>query len=120
MKKKTLVIGASTNKNRYSNLAIRSLRKQGHLVETISLREGKVLDVQLNTEQKNFKNIHTITLYINPKRQPEYYAYIINLNPTRVIFNPGTENPEFYALLKKHNIIVEVACTLVLLSTDQY
>src|SRR5699024_6851792 len=100
MKKKTLVIGASAKSNRNSNLAIRSLREQGHLVETVGLHKGKVLDVHLNTEKKSFKHIHSVTLYINSKRQHHYYAYSNSVNPKRVIFNPGTENPEFYALLK--------------------
>ena len=68
----------------------------------------------------DFKDVDTVTLYLNPKRQKGYYDYIISLKPSRVIFNPGTENPEFYLLLKKHNIAFEQACTLVLLSTNQY
>jgi hypothetical protein len=44
----------------------------------------------------------------------------LNLNPTRVIFNPVTENPEFYSLLSEASIHYEAACTLVLLSTSQY
>ncbi|MBF4984094.1 CoA-binding protein, partial [Nonlabens mediterrranea] len=38
----------------------------------------------------------------------------------RVIFNPGTENPEFYEKLNQAGIKSEVACTLVLLGTGQY
>ena len=68
-----------------------------------------------------YKNIDTVTLYLNPKRQEEYYDYIISLQPRRVIFNPGTENMEFIKLLKNNQIESEIACTLVLLSTtSQY
>ena len=67
-----------------------------------------------------YKNIDTVTLYLNPKRQEEYYDYIISLQPRRVIFNPGTENMEFIKLLKNNQIESEIACTLVLLSTNQY
>ena len=117
---KTLVIGASLNSSRYSNMAIVKL-KQFH-IETVALglKSGLVEDVAIATEKKAFDDIHTVTLYLNPKRQEEYYDYIISLNPKRVIFNPGTENPEFYELLKKSGIITEVACTLVLLTTGQY
>lgn len=117
---KTLVIGASLNSSRYSNMAIVKL-KQFH-IETVALglKSGLVEDVAIETDKKVFDDIHTVTLYLNPKRQEAYYDYIISLNPKRVIFNPGTENPEFYHLLDKHQIKYEIACTLVLLSTNQY
>ncbi len=118
--KKTLVLGASLNPGRYSNLAINRLVKHGNTVEAIGLKKGVVAGVDISTEKETFENIDTVTLYLNPKRQQEYYDYIISLNPKRVIFNPGTENPEFYEMLRQNNIGVEVACTLVLLGTNQY
>jgi len=118
--KKTLVIGASLNPSRYSNIAINRLTQAGHSVEAVGLREGVVAGIPIKKEKETFKNIDTVTLYINAKRQPEYYDYILSLNPKRIIFNPGTENPEFYEVLEKNNIEYEVACTLVLLTTNQY
>lgn len=118
--KKTLVLGASLNPGRYSNLAINRLVNHGHSVEAVGLKNGTVAGVAISTEKENFENIDTVTLYLNPKRQEEYYDYIISLKPKRVIFNPGTENPEFYEMLHKNNIETEVACTLVLLGTNQY
>lgn len=118
--KKTLVLGASLNSSRYSNLAINRLVNHGHTVEAVGLREGTVAGVAISTEKEPFENINTVTLYLNPKRQEEYYEYIVSLKPKRVIFNPGTENPEFYEILQKNKIESEVACTLVLLGTNQY
>lgn len=118
--KKTLVIGASTNKGRYSNIAINRLRSHDVPTVAIGLRGGEVAGVQIETEKVPFQDIDTVTLYIGPARQPQYYDYIISLHPQRVIFNPGTENPEFYKLLKENGIETEVACTLILLATDQY
>lgn len=118
--KKTLVIGASLNPARYSNLAINRLVTYKHPVVAIGLKEGEVAGVQISTEKKDFKDIDTVTLYLNPQRQKSYYDYIISLKPKRVIFNPGTENPEFFKILRENSIEVEVACTLVLLGTNQY
>ncbi len=118
--KKTLVLGASLNPGRYSNLAINRLVSYGHTVEAVGLKKGVVAGVEISNDKEQFENIDTVTLYLNPKRQQEYYDYIISLEPKRVIFNPGTENPEFYEILKKNNIESEVACTLVLLGTNQY
>lgn len=120
MKKKTLVIGASLKTDRYSNIAIRRLRNNSHEVKAFGLREGIVNDVSIDTELLPYEGIDTVTLYLNPKRQEAYYDYIIGLEPRRVIFNPGTENPELYRLLEKNNIDFTVACTLVLLATHQY
>ncbi len=117
---KTLVFGASLKPHRYSSLAIQRLRNNN--IETLAFgpRTGEVGGVEVSTNLDDFREIDTITLYLNPRRQKEYYQDILKLKPRRVIFNPGTENPEFYELLKENNIEVEVACTLVLLGTGQY
>lgn len=118
--KKTLVIGASLNPGRYSNIAINRLVNAGHPVVAVGLKKGEVAGVSIDTEKVNYEAVDTVTLYLNPQRQQEYYDYIISLNPKRVVFNPGTENPEFYELLHNKGIKTEVACTLVLLATQQY
>ncbi|WP_066225255.1 CoA-binding protein [Formosa haliotis] len=120
MSKKTLVIGASLNPMRYSHMAIQKLVNYKHETVAFGLRVGEVSGVAIDTELIPYKGIDTVTLYLNPKRQEQYYDYIIGLKPKRVIFNPGTENPEFYKKLEAHGIATEVACTLVLLSTNQY
>lgn len=118
--KKTLVLGATVKPERYAFMALNNLTEKGHAVVAIGQNEGEVAGVKIQTKQIPLKNIDTVTLYLNPVRQRDYYNYIIGLKPKRVIFNPGTENPEFYQLLKANNIKVDVACTLVLLATNQY
>lgn len=120
MKDATLVIGTSLNEKRYSNLVVKTLKDKLHLIKAIGIRKGEVDGIKIDVDKKDYKNIDTVTLYLNPKRQEEYYNYIINLKPRRVIFNPGTENMEFINLLEENNIKSEIACTLVLLSTNQY
>ena len=120
MSKKTLVLGASLKPNRYSHYAIQRLVANKHEVVAFGLREGEVSGISIDTELLIYEDINTVTLYLNPKRQEAYYDFIISLKPKRVIFNPGTENPKFYKLLRENNIDFEVACTLVLLSTNQY
>ncbi len=120
MSKKTLVIGASLKLDRYSNIAIRRLVKYNHETVAFGMKAGDVAGVSIDTELKQYKDIDTVTLYLNPTRQKDYYNYIVSLKPNRVVFNPGTENPEFYTILKENNIDFEVACTLVLLGTNQY
>ncbi len=118
--KKTLIIGASNNPERYAYKAAERLLSHGHEIELLGLRPETVFGKIVDTEKKQFTGIDTVTLYVGPQRQPEYYDYVVSLHPKRVVFNPGTENPEFMDILAKNGIESEVACTLVLLGTGQY
>jgi predicted CoA-binding protein len=118
--KKTLVIGASENPERYSYLAVQKLKKQGHQVVALGRKSGKISDTSIITEFPTEQNIDTVTLYINPELQKQYINDILLLHPKRLIFNPGTENDELYATAKANGIEPLEACTLVLLSTGQY
>jgi len=120
MKKKTLVFGASLKSSRYSNLTIQKLRAKNIEVKAFGIQAGIVVDVFIETEKIMFQNIDTITMYMNSKRQAQYYDYIISLQPKRVIFNPGAENPEFVEKLGDCQILTENTCTLVRLSLNTY
>ncbi len=117
---KTLVFGASLKSHRYSNLAVQRLVAHGIQTVAFGLRAGVVSGVQVTTNLDTIQVVDTISLYMNPERQRAHYGDIIELQPRRVIFNPGAENPEFYPLLEEYGIEVEEACTLVLLGTGQY
>jgi uncharacterized protein len=118
--KKTLVLGVSENPERYSNLAVKKLLANNHPVIAWSKKKGTIGTTVFETEKKLFDTIDTVTLYLNPVHQKEYYDYIFSLHPKRIIFNPGTENGEFMELAEKKGIATQEACTLVLLSTGQY
>jgi len=120
MKNHTLVLGASENPQRYANMAIRRLRQHQHPVHAVGLRPGRVEDVEIVTGQPLFSDVDTVTLYIGPQHQSAIHDYILKLSPRRVIFNPGTEDERFERILKAAGILVEEACTLVLLGTGQY
>ncbi|MDD2279320.1 MAG: CoA-binding protein [Bacteroidales bacterium] len=120
MNKKTLVLGASSKPGRFSLLAIKSLVKHGFEVVAIGPRQDVVDGIPIFDYLVFPTDIHTVTLYLNRFKQEQYLDYIINLNPKRIIFNPGTENPELFKLAKQKGIEVSFDCTLVLLSTGQY
>lgn len=120
MKKKTLVLGASENPQRYSFLAVNKLIGRGHPVVAIGKKPGNVAGVDIQTAPPDLKDIDTVTLYLNADNQKPYYDYIAGLNPKRIIFNPGTENQELVTLAEARNITCINACTLVLLGTNQY
>ncbi|NQW41874.1 MAG: CoA-binding protein [Bacteroidetes bacterium] len=117
-----LVIGASENPERYAYKAIKLLNRNGYNVSALAIKAGNIdtIDFSTNTEDLKKENIDTVTLYVNSKNQEKYKEFIIQLKPRRVIFNPGTENEDFYDDLKRNNIAYEEACTLILLNTGQF
>jgi len=117
---KTLVLGASTNPQRVSFQAMHRLKSAGHEVVAVGGREGEVAGIPIHKGATPFENVDTVTLYLNATRQEQYYDYIMSLNPRRIIYNPGAENPELAKLAREHGIENEAACTLVMLSLDDY
>lgn len=117
---KTLVLGASEREDRYANKAVRKLVEHNHEVVAVGRSAGRIGDVPIETGQPVFADVDTVTLYIGPRFHSDISDYVLKLKPRRVIFNPGTENPEFQQLLESKGIAAVEACTLVLLSTGQY
>ena len=118
--KKTIVLGASANPERYSNMAIKNLTAHHHPVVAIGKTKGCIGGIEIETEKKNYDDIDTITIYLNSAHQKEYYPYIFSIHPKRIIFNPGAENDELASLALQNGIQPLEACTLVLLNTGQY
>ena len=118
--KKTVLLGATENPSRYSYLAVEKLNRYNHPVIAIGKQAGKIGNTKIIAEHPDEKDVDTVTLYLNPRLQKQYYDYIISLHPKRLIFNPGTENEELYDLAKANGIEPMEACTLVLLGTGQY
>lgn len=119
--KKTLILGASTNPERYAYKATVKLVEHGHEVFPVGLKEGEIEGSAILTNTPAIEDVDTVTLYVGPKNQPMYYDYIVNqIHPNRIIFNPGTENDELITLAQKQGIETEIACTLVLLSIGNY
>jgi len=118
--KKTLVLGASENSERYSYRAVKLLVSYGHNVVAVGNREGTLDDIEIKTQFPLEKDFDTVTLYLNPQRQSAYEEDILNIQPKRVIFNPGTENSPFMAKLESKGIEALAACTLVMLSVGNY
>ena len=118
--KKTVVLGASANPGRYSNIAVNKLSAYRHPVVAVGRREGNVDGIPVHKEKLQAEDIDTVTLYLNPQHQVEYYDYILGLKPKRIIFNPGTENEDLIKLAEENKIEPFIGCTLVMLSTGQY
>ncbi|MES2628757.1 MAG: CoA-binding protein [Bacteroidota bacterium] len=118
--KNTLVLGASENPSRYSYMATSRLNGYGHKVFAVGLKEGKIGQTAIHKEFPSDESIDTVTLYMNPTNQEQYIDRILALNPKRIIFNPGTENPKLESLAAQHGIEAVEGCTLVMLASGEY
>jgi len=120
LKKKTVVLGASTNPTRYSNIAVKRLLGAGHEVVPIGIKDGEIAGLEIVKDRPDLEDVHTITMYLSPENQAEYYDYIVSLKPKRILVNPGAENLDLLSIARDNGIELEFACTLVLLSSEQY
>ncbi len=117
---KTLILGATPNPSRYAFLAANKLVQYEHEIVNVGIKQGKVAGVEILPGTPEVENVDTVTLYLGPKHQPPYYEWLLGLAPRRIIFNPGTENPELAMLATKQGIATEIGCTLVMLSSGLY
>ena len=113
-------MGASPDPTRYAYLAVQSLMREGHEVFPVGLKKGEISGLKIQNGFPGIINVDTVTLYVGPAHQPYWYDYILSLKPKRIIFNPGTENPELENKAAANGIEIEIACTLVMLSVGNY
>jgi uncharacterized protein len=119
-RKKTLVLGASPDPKRYSYMATVRLKASGHEVFPVGIKKGAIQGLDIINGTPHIDEVDTITLYLGPQNQPVYYDYIFSLNPKRIIFNPGTENPWLFSEAEQKGIEALHACTLIMLSVGNY
>jgi hypothetical protein len=112
---KILVLGASDNVNRTSYSAIKLLANRGLQVSAIGQRKGNVETVPVYDETLHIKQADVVSIFLTAKKQKKYYNYILSLKPKRIVFNPGSENPELEFLAQKNHIQIIKGCTIALL-----
>lgn len=117
---KTVVLGAIPDYSKYSYKCVKSLIRHGHEAVPVGKNPGKIENIEILTGKPQISDVHTVALYLSPSNQKDYYEYILSLNPSRIIFNPGTNNPELINLAKEKGIKVVVDCALLLLSSDSF
>lgn len=120
--KTTIVMGATTNPARYAYLAAHRLKENHVPFIPVGIKRGEVAGEEIMDlrEKPELDHVHTVTMYIGPDNQAEWIDYILSLKPKRIIFNPGSENPELANKAKAQGIEVVEGCTLVMLSIGAF
>ncbi|CAH0999996.1 hypothetical protein LEM8419_01207 [Neolewinella maritima] len=116
----TLILGATTNPTRYASLAAERLVSRGHRIIPVGIKQGKVQGAEILNGLPDVPEVDTVTLYVGPVHQPQYYDWLLRVAPRRIIFNPGTENAELMKLARENDIEVVAGCTLVMLAGGTY
>jgi len=115
-----VVLGASPNPDRFSYKAVKRLTSNHYQVVAIGKRKGMIGDVPIINGQPEIKDVHSVLMYLAPYHQGEIFEYVVSLRPKRVIFNPGTESPEFEEWLESYNIEIVRDCSLVMMATGRF
>jgi len=118
---RVVVLGASDNPERTSNMAVNRLLENGHDVVPVHPALERIGDLTVVPSLDEVEPpVDTLTVYVSPTVSSSLRDAIVGMAPGRVIFNPGAENPELEADLANEGIPTLRACTLVLLSTGQF
>lgn len=118
--KKVMVLGATPNPRRFAHTCVKSLMHHGYEVIPIGVKKGEINGKEIIHGTPQVEDLHTVTLYLGANRQEEYYDYILEQNPKRIIFNPGAESPYLRELARNNGIEVVESCTLVMLNSGNF
>ncbi len=117
-----LIAAVSTNDKKYSHRAAKLLADNGFKIAPLGFAKGEVggVEIQSLSSEPKLENVHTITLYMRPENQKEWYDYFLSLSPKRIVFNPGTENSELSEIARDKGIEVVYDCTLQMVRRDDF
>ena len=120
-KHQVAVLGASRNRQRYANRAVRALQQHGYGVLPINPAHDEIEGLPVVPDVAALeRHVHTLTVYVGPRHLVPLIDDIVAARPRRVILNPGTESEQLERALDEHRIPWLRACTLVLLATGQF
>ncbi len=118
---RVVVLGASPKPARYAHQAQRLLMEHGYSVIPVHPKVEEIEGIKVTPELDMVERpVHTLTLYVGPERGEPMLQQMLDLNPVRVIFNPGTESELLQQRLTAHGVECIEGCTLVMLKTGQF
>lgn len=123
LKKKIAILGASPNKEKYSNKAIHMAQTQGLDPVLVNPKYTEIDGLPVIPSLKEVGKIDYLSIYLSYSILESIIEDIIHLantqNSLNIILNPGSDTPMALILFNRHQLPFIQACTLVLLSTNQ-
>ena len=118
---KVALLGASDKPDRFAYKAFKKLQASGHQVFLV---HPKLTSIEGTPVWAGLASLpekpDTVTLYISEAVSTPLAQAILSSGARRVIFNPGTENPELEAVLKNAGIKIVHDCTLMMLDGSRF
>lgn len=115
------VLGASPKPERYAYKAMQMLGEYGHRAVPVNPAFKEILGAKCYPSIVDVPGkIDTATVYLGKARSDPLIDEIVDLQPRRIIINPGAENENLAAKARERGIEVVEGCTLVMLRTGQF
>lgn len=117
--KSIAIIGAVSNRNRYSNKAVRAYKSRGYVVFPISVRNQVVEGLKAYRSIADVPGkVDAASLYVNPKVGIELLDDIAKKGVKLLFVNPGAESDELMKRAEELGLNPILACSIMSLGMD--
>ena len=121
MARTVAVIGASSNRQKFGNRAVRAFRRQGYTVIPINPHEAEVEGLKAYRSVLDVPGpIDMATLYVPPSVGEQVIDEIARKKIAEVWLNPGAESRALIARARALDIQPIVACSIIGIGEDPY
>ena len=121
MSKVVAVIGASNNRNKFGNRAVRAFRQQGYTVVPINPNETEVEGLKAYPSVLDVPGpIDMASFYVPPHIGEQVIADVARKGIGEVWLNPGADSDELIARARALQIQPIVACSIVAIGENPY
>lgn len=116
---KIAIIGASKNRDKYSNKAVRAYKKNNHVVFPVNPNEREIEGLTCYNSVLSIPlDVEVVSMYLPPAIGLKVIPEIIQKKITKVFLNPGSESKEIIDLLKKNKTKFELKCSILEIGED--
>jgi predicted CoA-binding protein len=121
MSKVVAVIGASNNRQKFGNRAVRAFQQQGYTVIPINPHETNVEGLKTYASVLDVPGpVDMASFYVPPEIGEQVIEEIARKGITEVWLNPGAESDALVARARSLNIQPIVACSIVAIGQNPY
>jgi predicted CoA-binding protein len=114
MSRRVAVIGASNNRRKYGNKAVRAFRAQGFIVYPVNPHEGMVEGLKAYPTVLDVPEaVEMATMYVPPDIGLTVVDDLARKGVKEVWFNPGSESPSLVARAKALGLTTVEACSII-------
>jgi predicted CoA-binding protein len=108
------VIGASSDRSKFGNKAVRAWANQGHTVFPVNPREKEIEGWQVYASVRDIPaDLDAVLVYLPPQITLKVLPEIAERSPGQFFINPGAESPEVVEEAGRLGLQPILACAIV-------